>query len=193
MRTIIVLPPQSTSLSPVMMFLRACSLSSGATASSQSRKMMSALDCAAFLNSAGLVPGTASSERCNLAVACSMVVKLIPTPRSGGGAMCGFSAQHLGDRAAQFARARRHGQSVAAHGLGLLRGAVAGGGDDRPGMAHAPSLRRGQPGHVADDRLSHVLHHPLGRLCLLRAADLTDHDDGFGLRILLEQHQVIEE
>ena len=60
-----------------MMLLRACSLSSGATASSQSRKMMSALDCAAFLNNAGLVPGTASSERCNLGVACWMVVKLM--------------------------------------------------------------------------------------------------------------------
>src|ERR1700693_1546518 len=60
-----------------MMFLRARSLSSGATASSQSRKMMSAADFAAFSNSAGLEPGTASSERCRRGLAGSMVVKLM--------------------------------------------------------------------------------------------------------------------
>src|ERR1700674_3893065 len=130
MRTIIVLLPQSTSLSPSMMFLRACSLSSGATASSQSRKMMSARDCAAFLNNAGLVPGTASSERCNLGVACSMVVKLILNSKSCSGAASGFFPQYLGDRGPEFGRAGCDRQAERLHGLGFLRGAVAGGGDD---------------------------------------------------------------
>ena len=77
MRIIIVLVPQSTSLRPWMMFLRACGLSSGATASSRSRNTMSAADAAAFSNIAVLVPGTASSERCRRGVAWSMMVKLM--------------------------------------------------------------------------------------------------------------------
>ncbi len=60
-----------------MMFLRACSLSSGATASSRSRKMMSAAPLAAFSNSDGLEPGTASSERWSRGVACWIKVKLM--------------------------------------------------------------------------------------------------------------------
>src|SRR5690349_6201967 len=59
-----------------MMFLRACSLSSGATASSTSRNTMSAALRAAFSNMPGLDPGTASSDRCSRGVACSMMVKL---------------------------------------------------------------------------------------------------------------------
>ncbi len=77
MRTIIVLLPQSRSLSPWMMLARARSLSSGATASSTSRKITSAALRAAFSNIDGLEPGTASSERCRRGVACSMVVKLM--------------------------------------------------------------------------------------------------------------------
>src|SRR3546814_1461099 len=63
MRTDRVLLPQSTSFSALMMFLRACALSSGATASSRSRDTTSAADSAAFLKSFGLLPGTASSLR----------------------------------------------------------------------------------------------------------------------------------
>src|ERR1700722_1722139 len=81
MRTIMVFSPQWMSLRAWMMFLRACSLSSGATASSTSRKTMSAADCAAFSNKAVLDPGTASSERCKRGVDGSMLVKLIVLPR----------------------------------------------------------------------------------------------------------------
>ena len=59
------------------MFLRACALSSGATASSTSRNTISAADFAAFSNSAVLDPGTASSERCRRETAGSMLVKLM--------------------------------------------------------------------------------------------------------------------
>src|ERR1700730_17708224 len=78
MRIIMVLVPHSISFSPAMIFLRACSLSSGATASATSRKIISAADWAAFSNNPGLEPGTASSERCRRGVACSMIVKLMP-------------------------------------------------------------------------------------------------------------------
>src|SRR5271165_1449639 len=77
MRIIMVLVPQSISFSPAMIFFLACSLSSGATASSRSRKITSAADLAAFSNSAGLEPGTASSERCRREVAGSKLVKLM--------------------------------------------------------------------------------------------------------------------
>ena len=77
MRTIMVLVPQSMSFSACTTFLRACSLSSGATASSRSRNTTSAADFAAFSKMAGFEPGTASSERCRRGVACSMMVKLM--------------------------------------------------------------------------------------------------------------------
>src|SRR6185437_14893458 len=77
MRTIMVLAPQSMSLRPWMMLMRACALSSGATASSTSRNTMSAAERAAFSNKPLLDPGTASSERCSRAVAGSMLVKLM--------------------------------------------------------------------------------------------------------------------
>src|SRR5208282_1369862 len=77
MRSVMVFLPQSMSLRPWMMFLRACSLSSGATASSRSRNTTSALEAAAFSNMPGAEPGTASSERCRREVACSISVKLM--------------------------------------------------------------------------------------------------------------------
>ena len=80
MRNDIVLLPQSMSLSPSMMFLRACGLSSGATASSRSRKMTSASDFAAFSNICGEEPGTESSQRFRRGVVCSTILKLIAIP-----------------------------------------------------------------------------------------------------------------
>src|SRR6202034_3669486 len=65
-----------------MMFLRACSLSSGATASSQSRKITSAADFPAFSNSPGLDPGTASSERCTRGGGCTALGKPMDSPRA---------------------------------------------------------------------------------------------------------------
>src|ERR1700733_78039 len=72
-----VFVPQSISLRAWMMLRRAASLSSGATASSTSRKTMSAADFAAFSNKLVFDPGTASSERCRREWAGSMLVKLM--------------------------------------------------------------------------------------------------------------------
>src|SRR3546814_16827503 len=76
MRTDRVLLPQSTSFSALTIFLRGCSLSSGATASSRSRNTTSAAASAAFLKSFGLLPGTASSLRCMSAGAGSPKVRI---------------------------------------------------------------------------------------------------------------------
>jgi hypothetical protein len=59
--TDIVLLFQSISFKASIIFFLACSFSSGATASSRSRKITSTLLLAAFSNKEGLLPGTASS------------------------------------------------------------------------------------------------------------------------------------
>ena len=74
----------------------------------------------------------------------------------------------------------------------LRRGSFAA-ADDRAGMTHAPSRRGGLAGDEGHDRLGHVLLHKRGRLLLRRAADLTDHDDGLGGRIVLERGQAVDE
>ena len=60
-------------------------------------------------------------------------------------------------------------------------------------MAHAAALRRREAGDEADHRLGEVLLDPGGGLGLLRTADLADDQHGFGLRVLVEQHEMIEE
>ena len=61
--------------------------------------------------------------------------------------------------------------------------------DNRPGMPHAPSRRRRDTGDEADHRLAHVCFCPAGRIHFLRATDLPDHDDGFGLGVVLKGTQ----
>jgi hypothetical protein len=48
-------------------------------------------------------------------------------------------------------------------------------------------------GDEADHRLGHVLGDELGRFFLGAAADLADHDDAFGLRVVLEPAQRVDE
>ena len=56
-----------------------------------------------------------------------------------------------------------------------------------PGVAHAPARRRRLAGDEADDRLLHVRLHERGRLLLGAAADLADHHDRLGARVVVEQ------
>ena len=64
--------------------------------------------------------------------------------------------------------------------------------DDGAGVAHAAARRRGLAGDEAHDRLLHVLLDELRRSFLGGAADLADHDDGFGLGIVVEQPQRVD-
>src|SRR5699024_9109739 len=75
----------------------------------------------------------------------------------------------------------------------LLRGSGSRGtGDDGAGVAHGLALGRGEAGDVADDRLGHVvLDEGCGALFGV-AADLADHDDGFGVRVGLEGFESID-
>src|SRR3954454_17693110 len=65
MRTLTAVPVQAFAPSASITFARACSLSSGATASSRSRKTRSAPSVGAFSIARTFVPGTASSLRCS--------------------------------------------------------------------------------------------------------------------------------
>src|SRR3984957_21164137 len=64
---------------------------------------------------------------------------------------------------------------------GLLQGFLLGlggsgrAGDDRARVPHGLALRGHEPGHVADDRLGHVLLDERGRPLLGVPADLADH------------------
>ena len=79
------------------------------------------------------------------------------------------------------------------HGLDLLRRRALAAGDDRAGVAHAASRRRGLAGDESDHRLLHVRLHVLRRGLFGVAADFADHDHGFGLRIVVEQLERVDE
>src|SRR5690348_4952528 len=60
-------------------------------------------------------------------------------------------------------------------------------------MAHALARRRRRTRDERDHRFADVLLDEFGGLFLGAAADLADHDDAFGLRIVLEQRQAVDE
>src|SRR5699024_8745329 len=72
-----------------------------------------------------------------------------------------------------------------------LRGA-GGAGDDRAGVAHGLALGGGGARDVADDRLADVGLDVLGRPLLGVAADLADHHDPGGVRIVLERLEGVD-
>ena len=75
--TEITLLPKFISLSALIMFVLAFSLSSGATESSKSKKITSVSDFAAFSKKSGELPGTANSLLFNLVFVCLTLKKLI--------------------------------------------------------------------------------------------------------------------
>lgn len=56
-------------------------------------------------------------------------------------------------------------------------------GNDGARVTHTFAFRRGHAGDVADNRFGHVIFDVSGRFFFRATADLTDHDDRFGLRI----------
>ena len=60
-------------------------------------------------------------------------------------------------------------------------------------MTHALARRRRHAGDVGHHRLADMLTDEGGRGFLVAAADLAHHDDAFGLRILFEQLQHVDE
>src|SRR5262245_55616044 len=60
-------------------------------------------------------------------------------------------------------------------------------------MTHALARWRGDTRDVYDHRLAHVFGDVVGRGFLIRAADLADEDDAFGLRIGFEERERVDE
>src|SRR6185437_1781805 len=65
--------------------------------------------------------------------------------------------------------------------------------DDGSGVAHALARRRRRTRDERDHRLGDVFLDEFGSLFLGAAADLADHDDAFGLLVVLEQLEAIDE
>ena len=72
-----------------------------------------------------------------------------------------------------------------------LRGA-GGAGHDRAGVAHRLALGGGEARDVADDRLGDVLLDVRRRALFGVAADLADHHDRVGLRVVLERLEAVD-
>src|SRR5215472_5512378 len=90
-------------------------------------------------------------------------------------------ARHLADADARLLQ-----------GLLLRLGGARRAGDDRAGVTHRLAFRRGEPGHVADDRLAHVLLDERRGPFLGVAADLADHHDRRRLRVVLERPEAVD-
>src|SRR6266508_5723864 len=60
-------------------------------------------------------------------------------------------------------------------------------------MAHSLAWGGAEPGHVRHHRLGDMFVDERGRVLLVAPADLTDQDDGLGLRIILEPLQRFDE
>src|SRR3990167_6309663 len=86
---------------------------------------------------------------------------------------------HFGRVARDLEAALFHDGELGIRGVGAAR-------DQRASVAHALARRGGDTGDEADDRLLYVVLAPLGGFGLVRATDLTDHDDGVGFRIVVE-------
>src|SRR5947207_529361 len=90
-------------------------------------------------------------------------------------------------RRTEIRRALRHANARGLEGLDLVSGGALPARDDRAGVSHPLALRRSLAADESRDRLLHVLLHELRRGLLGAAADLADHDDAFGLGIVLEE------
>src|SRR5690348_2576350 len=114
-----------------------------------------------------------------------------PSPASGGRKS---SVLHLfGERRAQVGRRFHRGDASLLQRRELGRGSALAAGDDRASMAHALARRRGRTRDERDHWFADVLLDELRGLFLGTAPDLADHDDAFGLRIVLEQRQAVDE
>src|SRR6266851_123028 len=100
--------------------------------------------------------------------------------------------QHSRHGLADISRRLHHMNPRSRHRLHLLLGRTLAARDDRTRVTHSPSRRRRLPGDKAHHRLLHIVLDELRRLLLSRPADLADHDDRLGLRIVIQQPQRID-
>src|SRR6266853_1471141 len=75
----------------------------------------------------------------------------------------------------------------------LVLGCTLTAADDCACMTHAASRRSSLAGDETDDRLLHVGLDPFGGALFGAAADFADHNDGVGVRIIVEKLNGVEE
>src|SRR6185437_1475563 len=95
-------------------------------------------------------------------------------------------------RLANLRRRLHHVNARLRHRLHLALGGAFAAGDDRTGVSHAASWRRCLAGNKAHHRLLHIRLDELRSLLFVGSADLADHDDRFGSRIIIQQLQRID-
>ncbi len=95
-------------------------------------------------------------------------------------------------RGGHVARRFRHGDAALGEDLFLRLGGIFLPTDNGSGVPHAAAGRRGGSGDEAGDRLLAILLRPARGLHLRRAADLANHDDRFGLGVVVEHFEHIE-
>src|SRR5690606_34802410 len=100
-----------------------------------------------------------------------------------------YPSEHALEKLAHLGRVLGDLDATGFHHRQLLLGGALATGDDGAGMAHALARRGGDAGDEADHRLLHVRLDPVGGFFLVAAADLADHDDRIGIRILVEELQ----
>src|SRR5829696_2690486 len=107
-----------------------------------------------------------------------------PPPSSAGG--------DLADQPGGLARRAADSHPGGLERLLLGLGGAGGAGDDRAGVTHRLALRRGEARHIPDHRLGDVRPHEVGGPLLGVPADLADHDDRIGLRVVLERREAVD-
>src|SRR3972149_408114 len=102
-------------------------------------------------------------------------------------------AEDPGDGGAHVRGALHGGDAGGLQGLHLLGGRPLPTRDDGPGMAHAATRGRRLAADEAHHGFPHMRLHEGGGLFLRGAADLADHHDGGGARVVLEEAQDVDE
>src|SRR5690554_3915833 len=103
------------------------------------------------------------------------------------------SAHRFFESFADLGRRARDGDTGCFHGLELLFGRAFATGDDRAGVTHALSGRGRGAGDEARHGLAHVGLYPCRGFFFSRATDLANHDDGFGVGVVLEKFERVDE
>src|SRR5689334_20517013 len=78
------------------------------------------------------------------------------------------------------------------HHVQLLVGGALAARDDRARVAHALARWRRDTGNESDYGLAHVVLDPLRSRFFIRAADLANHHDGVGARVVVEKLQHVD-
>ena len=96
------------------------------------------------------------------------------------------------ERVGHFGGRRRDGDAGVAESFDLGRSCALATADDRTGVTHAASGRCRGTSDEGGDGLLTILLRPSRCFFLSGTTDLTDHDDGFGLRVVVEHFEHVE-